>query len=278
MAAVKVAGKRGWIAKTLGREFQYGGPPGSEAYEAVIRYNEFRSSSTPEAFQRALVALEKAIAVDPDCGQVWTTRARLFAVIHALEIPGFDRPLDQAQAFAFKGLRLMPDDQRTHGVMAFIHLLQGDLAAGRLEAERAVELGPDTLFILDGIGFVLTLLGDWERGSALIKKVIRRNPFYSNYVHYALWVNWLRQRKYDRAYQETLKLNRPADLWDHLTKAATLGLQGHIEEGRCCAAELLRLKPVFPERGRTLIQNLIKFDAIVDQVIEGLAAVGVTVK
>ncbi len=38
MAAVKVAGKRGWIAKTVSREFQNGGPPNSEAYAAVFRY------------------------------------------------------------------------------------------------------------------------------------------------------------------------------------------------------------------------------------------------
>ena len=278
MAAVEVAGKRGQIAKTLSRQFQNGGPPGSEAYEAVMRYYEFRSSSTPEAFQRALAAMEKAVAVDPDCGQVWAMRARLFAVIHAFDLSGFDRPLEQAQVFALKSLRLMPHDQRAHGIMAFIHLLRGDLTAGRMEAERALELGPDTLFILDGIGYMLTLMGEWERGPALIEKVIRLNPFYSNYVHYALWVNRLRQADHDRAYQETMKLNRPADFWDHLAKAATRGLLGRIDEGRHSAAKLLKCKPDFPERGRMLIGNFIKFDDITARIIQGLDAVGVQLK
>ncbi len=277
LTAVRVAGKRGWIAKTVSREFQNGGSPGSEAYEAVLRYNEFRASSTPEAFRRALTALERAVAVDPDCGQVWTTRARFFTVVHILDIPGFERPLDQALAFALKGLRLTPDDQRTHSVMALIHLLRNDLEAGRMQAERALQLGPETLFILDGIGYILTLMGEWERGPALIEKAIRRNPFYSNYVHYALWLNWIRQGDYDLAYQETMKLNRPADFWDHLTKAATLGLRGDIEEGRRCAAELLRLKPDFPQRGRRLIRYFIKFDDIFDRVLAGLEAVGVNI-
>ena len=278
MAAVEVAGKRGQIAKTLGRQFQNGGPPGSEAYAAVMRYYEFRSSSTPEAFQRALTAMEKAVAVDPECGQVWAMRARLFAVIHAFDLPGFDRPLEQALAFGLQSLRLMPHDQRAHGIMAFIHLLRGDLTAGRMEADRALQLGPDTLFILDGIGYMLTLMGEWERGTALIEKVIRLNPYYSNYVHYALWANWLRQADYDQAYEETMKLNRPADFWDHLAKAATHGLLGRIEEGRHSAAELLKRKPDFPERGRMLIGNFIKFDNIAERIITGLGAVGVQVQ
>ncbi len=275
MVAVEVAGKRGRVAKTVSREFQNGGPAGSEAYEAVIRYYEFRASSTPKAFQRAHTALERAVAVDPECGQVWAMRARLFAVIYALDILGFDRPLEDAQGFAQQSLRLMPDDQRAHGIMAFIHLLRGDLTAGRMEAERALALSPETLFVLDGIGFMLTLMGDWERGPALIEKVIRLNPFYSNYVHYALWTTWIRQADYALANRETMKFNRPADFWDHLARGATLGLQGHIEEGRRSAAELLRLKPEFPKRGRTLIKHFIKFDDIAAQVIAGLEAVGI---
>ncbi|MDJ0805106.1 MAG: hypothetical protein QNI97_19690 [Desulfobacterales bacterium] len=277
MIAVEMAGKQGWIAKTLSRQFQRGRPPGSEAYEAVLRYYEYISSMSPEAFQGALTALEKATTVDPECGQAWSMRARLFASIYAFEIPGFVQPLDQALAFAHKGLRLRPDDQRSHSIMAFVHLLGDEMAAGREEIEHALQIGPETLFMLDGIGYLLTLMGEWQRGPALIEKVIRANPFYSNYVHHALCFDWLRQKDYERAYLEAMKLNRPAHFWDHLTRAATLSLSGRTEDARRAAAELIELKPDFPENGRRLIGRLIKFDGIANQVIEGLEAVGVKV-
>ena len=277
MLAVEVAGKRGRIAVTVSREFQNGGPPGSEAYEAVLRYYEYLSSVTPDAFQRALTALEKATTTDPECGQAWSVRGRLYAFMHAFEIPGFDRPLDQARAFGLKGLRLRPDDQRSHGTMAFIHLMRNEMTAGRREVDKALQLGPESLFILDDLGYLLTHMGEWERGPELIEKSIRRNPFYSNYVHYALWLNRIRLGDYERAYQETMQFNRPADFWDPLTKSATLGLLGRIEDGRRSATELLRRKPDFRENGRRLIGHFIKFDFIADQVIEGLGAVGVTV-
>ena len=40
------------------------------------------------------------------------------------------------------------------------------------EVERALELEPQTLFMLDGIGCLMTLMEDFKRGPALIKKVI----------------------------------------------------------------------------------------------------------
>ncbi len=96
------------------------------------------------------------------------------------------------------------------------------------------------------------------------------NPFYGKYVHSALCVNCLRQKNYANAYPETLKLNRPALFWDHLSRASTLGLLGNIKDGRKSAAELLKLKPNFTERGRMLIRHYIKFEDIVERVIKGL--------
>lgn len=273
--AVKVAGYRGGIARILDRASKRRSLPYSQVYEAVLRYYEYELTATPQAFRQALAALEEAVALDPECGQVWTMRSRLFADIHALDIPGFDQPLENANKFALNGLRLRPSDQRSHSVMAFIHLLHDDLQAGRAEAEQALQLGPETLFVLDGIGAMMTLLGDWERGPVLIEKAIRLNLFYNDHARYALWINWLRQKDYDRAYQDTKALSRPAHIWDHLAKAATSGLRGDIENGRKAAAELLESKHDFPEHGRKLIGHLVKFENIREQIVEGLAAVGV---
>nr|MDJ0805154.1 hypothetical protein [Desulfobacterales bacterium] len=276
--AVKIAGEHGHIARTLKSRFKRRPPKQMEAYEAVLLYYEYDLSHTPEAFSRTLTALEKAVGIDPECGQAWSMLARLFCEIHSFDIPGFQDPLVTALAYAYKGVRLSPEDRRTRIILALAHLLADDLAAGSAEAEQALLLRPESLFMLDGIGYLKTLLGDWERGPALIRKVIQLNPFYNNYVHYALWVACLRTGDDVGARDEVLKLNEPASFWDHLAKAATLGLLGQIEDGRQSAAELLKLKPDFPERGRFLIQCYIKFDDIVAQVVKGLNAVGVTVE
>ena len=97
--------------------------------------------------------------------------------------------------------------------------------------------------MLGGIGFLMTHLGEWERGPALVEKVIQLNPFYGNYCHFALWYNYFRQKNYAAAYQETLKLKKPTIIWDPLVKGATLGLLGKTVEGKKYAKKLLEMNP-----------------------------------
>ncbi len=276
--AVKIAGQHGSVAKTVDSMIAPQKPSDMQVYTAVLRYYEYNLKLTPDTFAAALEALQRAVAIDPECGQAWSMLAHLFADIYALDVPGFEAPLEKAFLFGQNALRLMPDDQRTRIFMAYTHMFRNELAAGLAEAEQALRLGPKTLFMLDGIGYLLTLMGEWERGPALIEDVIRLNPFYAHYVHYATWLNHIRLKSYKEAYQETLKLNRPALFWDHLARAASLGLLGRVDDGGRAVSELLRLKPDFPERGRFLIQCYIKFDEIVDRVIHGLATVGVKVQ
>ena len=276
--AVKIAGERGVILKTLDKHSKRHPPQHSKVYEAVLRYFKFDVTYTHEAFSQALAALVEAVDIDPEYGPAWTMLARLYAELYAFDIPGFEDPLEKAFEFAQNGIRLSPSNQRSRGIMAYIHLFRNDLAAGLMEAKQGLRLGPNTLFFLDGIGYLMTLLGDWERGPALIEKVMQLNPFYGNHVHFALWVNCLRQKDYTGAYQETLKLNRPALFWDHLARASSYGLIGSIEDGRKSANLLLKLKPDFPERGRLLIQHYIKFEDIVERVIKGLNAAGIEVR
>ena len=66
--------------------------------------------------------------------------------------------------------------------------------------------------------------------------------------------------------------------WDPLLKAAACGHLGRIEEGQACVRALLALKPDFAQRGRILIGRYIKFEDIVERVIEGLNAVGIEVR
>jgi TolB-like protein len=276
--AVKIGGEHGWISKTLASRWKCRPPKDMKVYEAVLRYYEFDLHSTPEAFSRALAALERAVTIEPECGQAWTMLARLHASFYHRDMPGYEHALETAFEYAAKGIRLSPEDQRSRVIMAFIHLLRNDLAAGRAETEQALNLGPQTLFMLDAIGFLMTYLGEWERGPALVEKVIELNPFYSNYCHFALWLNYFRQKNYAAAYREAMSLNNPALIWDPLFKAATLGHLEKYDEREKYAKELLEMKPDFPGKARDLIGRSIKFEEIVERIIEGLNNVGLRIE
>lgn len=61
------------------------------------------------------------------------------------------------------------------------------------EAHRALALNPNSLFVLDGLAWILTLSGDWENRPSLTEKAIKLNPYRRAIAHDALWVNYLRQ-------------------------------------------------------------------------------------
>ena len=56
--------------------------------------------------------------------------------------------------------------------------------------------------------------------------------------------------------------------------ASTLGLLGRRAEAEQDAADLVRQRPDFPSRGRTLIGRLIKFPEVSDPIVEGLERAG----
>ena len=276
--AAKTAGERGIISRILSVESRGKPPSQLKTYEAILRYYEYDLTLASDSFLRALEALESAVRIEPDCGQVWTMLGRLYANIYSLDIPGFEKPLEKAIEYAEKGTRMNRDNQRARAVLGLVRMFSNEIPAAREELDKALALSPNSLFVLDGLGYLMTLVGEWEKGPALIKEVIRLNPFYNTVVHYALWEDCLRREDYQGAYLETMGLRRPAVFWYPLVKAATLGHLGRYQEGKQFVETLLKLRPDFPTRGRILIRHYIKFEEIVSRVIDGLRKSGLNIE
>jgi len=191
-----------------------------------------------------------------------------------MELFDIETPLEEALAYAERGAKLDPANQRVRLILAYVLLFQNEFTAGLAEADRSLALNPNSLIILENIGYLMTLFGDWIRGPALIRKAIKLNPYYSTIVHYTLWVDWVRRGEYEQAYIETLNFRSPLLFWEPLMKAAVFGLLGKLAEGRKAVDALLTLKPDFPSRGRVLIGHYIKFEEIVERVVDGLTQAG----
>jgi adenylate cyclase len=278
LVAVKIAGEYGIISRTLSLESRGKPPDKLKTYEAILRYNEYDRTLNSDSFLRALEALENASRIEPGCGQVWSKLGRLYGNIYSLEFPGFETALEKAIQYAQRGTRLNPENQRARAILGLVLMFSNEIPGALAEAEKALALNPNSLLLLDGIGYLFTLLGEWERGTALIRKIIQANPFYGLYVHYALWEDWIRQKEYERAHLETLNFSRTSVFWEPLMKAATFGHLERFEEGKRAVNDLLKLKPNFPTRGRILIGHYIKFEEIVERVIDGLSKVGLKIE
>jgi adenylate cyclase len=279
VVAARIANESGIISTTLAIESKNRPPAELTTYEAILRFYEYDQTFAYEDFSKAMEALTHAVQREPDCGIALCLLARLYANAYSLDVPGFGNALGRAVEFAEKSAQIEPNNQRIMTILAFVHFLNNELHAAIEESHWALTLNPNSLFMLDAIGYVLALSGDWDRGLDLIRKAIELNPYYRPIVHYALWADFLRRKDYEGAYMEISPLvrQRPGAFWYPLATAATLGLLGKADEGKEAVEKLLAVKPDFSSRGRELISHYVKFEDIVERIVAGLGRLGLPI-
>jgi adenylate cyclase len=273
VVAARIASEQGIVAQILSGPSHRAEMDGT-TYGALLRSYRFFLARDPSDLVPALGALRRAVAADPECALAWVQLSRLHLANHAFEVAPADTSLEQGLAFAQNAVRLDPSSQRARAALAFALLVKGETAAGRAEAESALALNPETLVYVEMIGWLLSLLGDWDRGTALVRAVIARNPHHMPSAHHALWADHLRRGEVEEAYQAALRYRDTGFFWRALMRACCLGHLGRLDEARGEIAELLRLKPDFASRGRTLIGRLLRHPELQARVADGLAKAG----
>ncbi len=276
--AARVAGGNAVIPRHLSGLSRNKIVPDLTTYEAMLRYWEYDTLRTRQSYVRAIRALEHAVAHEPDRGQTWSMLASLYADNYGLEMVDLPTALEKAAEFAQRGVSLDPTNRRARAILAYVRLLENKLPEARCQAEKAANLYSCSLMYLDVIGWLMSLAGEWERGANYIKKAIKLNPYYRSWVRHAVCFNWFRVGNYEKAYRETLNFKMPECHWDPLLKASACGHLGKIEEGQACVRALLVLKPDFAQRGRMLIGRYVKFEDIVDSIVEGLGKLGMNIE
>ena len=272
--AVHVAGERGVIARKLSAESS-SVISDHTTHEAILKAYVYEQVTNAESYFEAFEALQGALEKDPRCGLVPGRLALLYADNIAMEFFDLEQtPLERALHLAREAVLMEPNNQLNRLVLARVRMLNNECDAALVEIDAALNLNPNSLRYMDGIGYLLMLLGKWERGAALISKAIELNPFYRVYVHYGTWLNWFRQAEYLKALEELELTLGVGGFWEPLARAATLGQLGFTCEAGCAVEDLLILKPNFPERANILIGHYVKFADIAEKVVEGLEKAG----
>ncbi len=276
--SARIAGEHGVIIRAMTTQNSHRTTPDLTTYQAILKGYSYWEMADAVSYQLALEALQQEKAKGCDSGLVFTMLSMLYSANIAMEYFALDHtPLDEALHLAREGVRLEPGNQLSLIALAQVHFLRNDLVLAFNEIEAALALQPESLMFIDTIGYMLILLGEWDRGEQLVQKAIRLNPFYRIYTRYGLWLNAFRQQDYTRALEETEWITEIGSFWGPLARAATLGQMGLPEKGQEEVSRLLALKPNITERGRLLIGHYIKFPDITERLIEGLSVAGLDI-
>ena len=91
-----IADQYGLIIRRLSRESHKKAPADLRTYDAILRFYHYETELTPQAFEKALAALEQAIEIDPEYGLAWAMLGHLHADNHALGFCEIEAPLEKA--------------------------------------------------------------------------------------------------------------------------------------------------------------------------------------
>ena len=277
VVAANVASEQGLVAKRLWAERRASPGAGLTPYGAILDSYQFFFNRDPADLALAIEALKSVVAAEPECSLAWVQLSRLYLVNHCFELAPLETPVEQAVACAESGVRLDPSSQRARAALAGALLAKGELEASRTEAQAALDLNPDSLVYLEWIGWVLTMGGEWERGPALVRAALTRNPHVIPVAHHALWLAHLHRGEIEPAYHAALQYRDPTFFVRSMMRACCLGHLGRKGDAKPELAALLASKPDFRTRGRTLIGRLIKFPHLLGTVVDGLRKAGLAV-
>jgi adenylate cyclase len=269
-----IADQYGLITRRLSRESRKKAPADLKAYDAILRFYHYETQLTPQAFNKALAALERAIDIDPEYGLAWAMLGHLHADNHALGFCEIEAPLEKALTFAQRGVALEPDNQFVRDALTLVYFHRGDKGHFLRHVAQTIALNPNSPYAVGVAGWHMALFGEWERGLTLLKKGMKLNPYYPSWFHLAPYMDYYCRGEYENAFAEALKFNYPGMFWDPLMRTAALGQMGREREAKTAVGELLELVPDFAAQGRRLICGYVKVDDLVDMIIEGLRKAG----
>lgn len=270
----KIGSLYGIIFRTLSREARRKPPESLETYEAFLHFYHHNTVLSPRTYAETLEVLEKAGQREPESGLVWSFLSFLYGQSYSLHIAPLASSLELSLAAARQGVALEPENQITRAALAHVYFFRNERELFLAEAETALALNPNAPTPIGFLGWLLALYGEWEQGLAILAKGIELNPHFPGWFHMAPCFSAILQEDCSQAYQEAQQLRMPQLFWDPLLRAASLGRLGHRGKAAQALAELLSLKPDFPQQARFLIGCYAKFDYLIDAIMDGLRLAG----
>ena len=269
-----IADQYGLIKRRLSEESRKKVPAYFKVYDAILRFYQYETELTPQAFDKALSSLERAIQIDPAYGLAQAMLGHLYADNYALGFYEMEAPLEKALTFAQKGVALEPYNQFAWDALTLVNFPRGDKDFFLQHAEETIALNPNSPYIVGVAGWHMMLYGEWDRGRRLLNKGMKLNPYHPTWFHLAPFMDYYLRCEYEKALAEALKFNYAELYWDPLMRAAALGQLGRLKEAKKAIDQLLKLEANFRHRAHRMIGHYVKVDDLVDKIVTGLQKAG----
>ena len=224
-------------------------PDSLDAYDLVLQAQPDVYSGMPERVTRALVLLERALALDPTYALAHASAAMCHHSIFlraGLHEENRVASISHAQAAIVHG----QDDALALTFAGFSIGMDGhDHAAAFAAFEAALAVSPSSAltYILGSV--ILAWAGEAERAIEWAERAMRLSPFdpWAFAAFHSLTLGHFRRSRYEEAANAAHKAvqSNPAHSISYMLLAASLAKLGRLAEAKAAATRILELQPAF---------------------------------
>ena len=272
LTALQVELTRGEQARVSSR-----GTNNLKAYLKLLQGHEKWLQMNRENNALARKLSEESIALDRDYALAYVS----LVATHIVDVflGSSKSPKDSMkQAIALNKKALALDDSlpNAHSQLGILYAMSRQHDKGVAEAERGVELNPNSAPAHDLLGMTLAYAGRREEAIPMYKKAIRLEPLAPGKYFYHLGWAYLFTGQCDDAIAACEEALRRAsnNLFAHLDVTAAYSMCGREEEARKAAAGVLRINPHFSCDSHAKRSAPYKNQADVDRYIGALRKAG----
>lgn len=219
-------------------------------------------------------AAERIIKLKGGDGLLHAVTSGLSVFSYAFDLNVIKDPLNYASDHIAKAFNLESDNQMVRGLRAALFFLIDNEKLFMEEAEIALSLNPSSPYYLGIYGFLLIHSGKYEEGFKHLKLGIELSYNYPSWWNIAMAAYYYRNKEYENAYNESLKINLPDTHWSYVYTIASLGKTRRKEEAKKEIAALKKIKPGFYKKINPLLGRLIKDNKLLNDLADGFNKAG----
>jgi TolB-like protein/class 3 adenylate cyclase/tetratricopeptide (TPR) repeat protein len=246
--------------------------------EWQFQYFAYREQITPAAHGTLRSRLERAAKSGNRPSDLWACLAQIYVDEYAFGFPGDDgTSLDRALVAARRGVELDRANQFAMVALAQTHFFRQDLAAFGPAAERAMALNPLNTDALGILGLEIVHTGEFERGTAIVRRAMELNANHAGWMHFAPLWNHFHKGEYEHALECANRVDVPGLFWPFLVMASACGHLGRRTEASAAVRDLLALDPEFAAHARSNIGSWHFASGLMEPILEGLRKAGLEI-
>src|SRR5438477_302817 len=245
--------------------------------EWQFQFFAYREQITPSAHAALKSRLQRAMERDEAQSDLCACLAEIYVDEYAFGFQDDATSLDRALAAARRAVEIDRSNQFAMVALAQTHFFRQDLAAFRPAAERAMALNPLNTDALGIMGLQIVHIGEFDRGTAIVRRAMELNPNHAGWMHFAPLWNHFRKGEYEQALGCANRVDVPGLFWPFLVMASACGHLGRRTEAAAAVRDLLALDPEFAAHVRYNVGTWHFASGLMEPILDGLRKAGLPI-